>query len=102
MCALFLWINTVCPKRFALIFAISVIDGNKKMCQLESPDPADRGAMGFDAVLRRVHAPLLASLCWLALGCVLGWQDKACVERRHEQEGESVGRAKPSANEGEP
>ena len=104
MWALFLWINTVCPRKSALIFAIAVIGGNKKMSQPESLDPADSGAMGFDAVLMRVHAPILASIFWLALGCVLGWQDKACVERRHEQEseGESVGRAKPSANEGKP
>jgi hypothetical protein len=49
------------------------------MSPSESPDPADSAAMGSYAVLMRVHAPLLDSLFWLALGCVLGWQDKECV-----------------------
>ena len=44
--------------------------------------------MGFYAVLMRVHAPLLDAIFWLALGCVLGWQDKECVVRMPEQEGE--------------
>jgi len=45
MRALFLWTNTVFPKKFALIFAVAVIDGNKNMSQPESPDP-------FDMVMR--------------------------------------------------
>jgi len=51
----------------------------------EIPDPADSAAMGFYAVLMRVHAPLLDAIFWLALGCVLGWQDKECVVRMPEQ-----------------
>lgn len=49
------------------------------MLQFENPDPADSAALGFYAVLRRVHEPVLDSLFWLALGCVLGWQDKECM-----------------------
>jgi len=52
----------------------------------EIPEPPDRDAMGFYAVLRRVHEPLLASIFWLALGCVLGWPDEVCVVHRHAQE----------------
>jgi hypothetical protein len=47
------------------------------VCPAEIPEPADSGEMGFYAVLRRVHEPLLASIFWLALGCVLGWPDAA-------------------------
>ena len=49
------------------------------MAQSESPAPSDSGAIGFHAVLMRVHEPLLESIFWLALGCVLGWQDEACM-----------------------
>jgi hypothetical protein len=49
------------------------------MFQSETPDPADSEALGFYAVLRRVHEPVLESIFWLALGCVLGWQDKECI-----------------------
>ena len=58
------------------------------MAPSESPEPADSGALGFDVVLRRVHEPVLASIFWLALGCVLGWPDVVCVVQRHAQEGE--------------
>jgi hypothetical protein len=73
------------------------------MSPSESPDPADSSAMGFYTVLKRVHTPFLDALFWLALGCVLGWQDTVCVVQRHEQEGKckSGGRAKPSSPAGE-
>jgi hypothetical protein len=57
------------------------------MSPSESPAPAVSGAMGFDAVLMRVQEPVLASIFWLALGCVLGWPDSVCVLPRHAQEG---------------
>ncbi len=56
------------------------------MSQSESPAPSDSGAIGFYAVLLRVHEPLLDSIFWLALGCVLGWQDKECVVRMNEND----------------
>ena len=56
------------------------------MSQSESPDPSNHGAIGFDAVLMRVHEPLLTAIFWLALGCVLGWQDEECVTRMSEQD----------------
>jgi hypothetical protein len=62
--------------------------GSQSMCPSEIPEPADSGAMGFYAVLMRVHEPLLASIFWLALGCVLGWPTAECVVPRHAQEGE--------------
>ena len=57
------------------------------MFQSESLDPSDNGAIGFHAVLMRVYEPLLESIFWLALGCVLGWQDEECVVRKNEKEG---------------
>jgi hypothetical protein len=57
------------------------------MSQSESLDPSDSGAIGFHAVLIRVHEPLLESIFWLALGCVLGWQDEECVMRTNEKDG---------------
>jgi hypothetical protein len=39
-------------------------------------EPTDSGALGYYAVLRRVHEPLLASIFWLALGCVLWGPNK--------------------------
>jgi hypothetical protein len=72
------------------------------MSPFENPEPVDSSERGFHAVLRRVHAPCLDSLFWLALGCVLGWQDKGCVVQRHEQEGESIDRTEPSSTAGEP
>ena len=56
------------------------------MPQSERSDPSDSGAIGFDTVLMRVHEPLLTSIFWLALGCVLGWQDEECVVRMNDQE----------------
>ena len=56
------------------------------MSQSESPDSSGSGALGFYAVLMRVHEPLLESIFWLALGCVLGWQDKECVMRMNEKD----------------
>ena len=46
----------------------------------------DNGAIGFHAVLMRVHEPLLESIFWLALGCVLGWQDEKCVVHMNEKD----------------
>jgi len=57
------------------------------MSQSESPDLSDSGALGFYAVLLRTHEPLLESIFWLALGCVLGWQDEECVVRMNEKDG---------------
>jgi hypothetical protein len=37
-------------------------------------------AEGKHVVLTREDDVLLASIFWLALGCVLGWQDKVCYE----------------------
>lgn len=51
------------------------------MFQSENQDHADSEALGFYAVLRRVHEPVFESIFWLALGCVLGWQDKECIGR---------------------
>jgi hypothetical protein len=51
-------------------------------------EPTASGASGYYVVLRRVHEPLLASIFWLALGCVLGWPDEGCVVHTHAQEGE--------------
>jgi hypothetical protein len=56
------------------------------MFQSETQNPADSEALGFDAVLRRVHEPVFESLFWLALGCVLGWQDKKCIQRSNTSE----------------
>ena len=56
------------------------------MSQSESPDSSGSGAVGFYAVLMRVHEPLLESIFWLALGCVLGWQDEECVIRMNEKD----------------
>jgi len=56
------------------------------MSQSESPDSSESGALGFYTVLMRVHEPLLESIFWLALGCVLGWQDEECVMRMDEKE----------------
>jgi hypothetical protein len=56
------------------------------MSQSESPDLSDSGALGFDAVLVRTHEPVLESIFWLALGCVLGWQDEECVVRINEKD----------------
>jgi hypothetical protein len=56
------------------------------MFHSENQDPADSEALGFYAVLRRVHEPILASIFWRALGCVLGWQDKECVGCLEEEE----------------
>ena len=56
------------------------------MFQPENPSPADSEALGFYAVLRRVYEPIFASIFWLALGCVLGWQDKECIGCRKESE----------------
>jgi hypothetical protein len=46
-------------------------------------EPTDSGALGYYAVLRRVHEPLLASIVWLALGCVLWGPNKVCVVHMH-------------------
>ena len=56
------------------------------MSHSESPDSSESGALGFYAVLMRVHEPLLESIFWLALGCVLGWQDEECVMRMNEKD----------------
>ena len=64
------------------------------MCQSENPGPADSEALGFCAVLRRVYEPVFASIFWLALGCVLGWQDKECIGPIKER----IGRTKESAD----
>ena len=56
------------------------------MFHSENQDPADSEALGLYAVLRRVHEPVFESIFWLALGCVLGWQDKGCIERIHTSE----------------
>ena len=56
------------------------------MFQSETPDPADSEALGFYAVLRRVHEPVFESIFWLALGCVLGWQNKECIGCMNEAE----------------
>ena len=57
------------------------------MSQSESPDSSESGALGFYTVLMRVHEPLLESIFWLALGCVLGWQDEKCVVCMNEKDG---------------
>ncbi len=57
------------------------------MSQSESPDLSDSGSLGFYAVLLRIHEPLLESIFWLALGCVLGWQDEECIVRMNEKDG---------------
>jgi hypothetical protein len=59
------------------------------MCPAEIPEPAYSGEMGFYAVLRRIHEPLLASIFWLALGCVLGWPDEVGLTPMHAHEGSS-------------
>jgi hypothetical protein len=51
------------------------------MFQPENPDFPDSAELGFYAVLRRVQAPILESIFWLALGYALEWQGKACVGR---------------------
>ena len=56
------------------------------MFQSENPDPADSEALGFYSVLRRVHEPVFESIFWLALGCVLGWQNKECIGCINESE----------------
>jgi hypothetical protein len=61
------------------------------MPQSESQDPSDRAAIGFCAVLMRVHEPLLESIFWLALGCVLGWQDEECVVRINKKDDQCYG-----------
>jgi len=43
-------------------------------------EPTDSGARGYYAVLRRVHEPLLASIFWLALGCVLWGPNKGVCD----------------------
>ena len=45
----------------------------------ESPVSAAGSAMGFAAVLMRVHEPVFTSIFWLALGCVLVGPDAVCV-----------------------
>jgi hypothetical protein len=50
--------------------------------------PTDSGAWGYDAVLRRVYEPLLASIFWLALGCVLWGPHKGWVVPLHAEESE--------------
>jgi hypothetical protein len=55
------------------------------MSQSESSDPSDSATIGFYAVLMRVHEPLLESIFWLALGCVLGWQDEECTVRMNKK-----------------
>ena len=57
------------------------------MCQYESSELSDSGALGFYSVLMKVHEPILESIFWLALGCALGWQDKECVMRDTRREG---------------
>ena len=42
-------------------------------------EPTDSDALGYYAVLRRVHEPILASIFWLALGCVLWGPKQGCV-----------------------
>jgi hypothetical protein len=49
------------------------------MLQSENSDPTGCGTLGFYAVLRKIHEPLLESIFWLALGGALGWQDKECI-----------------------
>ena len=56
------------------------------MCQSESSELSDSGALGFYSVLMKVHEPILESIFWLALGCALGWQDKECVMRDNESD----------------
>ena len=56
------------------------------MSQSEGTAPFDSGTMGFYAVMMRVHEPLLESIFWLALGCVLGWQDEECVVRMNKKD----------------
>ena len=58
----------------------------ESMSHSESPDSSESGALGFYAVLMRVHEPLLESIFWLALGCVLGWQDEECIMRMNEKD----------------
>lgn len=55
--------------------------------------PTDSGAWGYYAVLRRVYEPLLASIFWLALGCVLWGPHKVCVVPMHAEEGEEPSRS---------
>lgn len=57
------------------------------MLQSENSDSPESGALGFYAVLTRIHEPLLESIFWLALGCALGWQDKECAVRMPESDG---------------
>ena len=59
---------------------------NQIMCQSENSEPSDSRALGFYAVLREVHEPILESILWLALGCALGWQDKECIVCHNESE----------------
>ena len=56
------------------------------MSQSEGTAPFDSGTVGFYAVMMRVHEPLLESIFWLALGCVLGWQDEECIMRMNEKD----------------
>ena len=56
------------------------------MCQYESAELSDSGALGFYSVLMKAHEPILESIFWLALGCALGWQDKECVMRDNESD----------------
>jgi len=46
----------------------------------EDPDTSDSEANGTSLVLMPRQDDLLESIFWLALGCVLGWQDKECYE----------------------
>jgi hypothetical protein len=55
--------------------------------------PTASGAWGHYAVLRRVHEPLLASIFWLALGCVLWGPHKVWVVPMHAEEGEEPSRS---------
>ena len=57
------------------------------MVQSENSDSTESGALGFYAVLTKIHEPLLESIFWLALGCALGWQDKECAVRMPESDG---------------
>ena len=68
--------GTVCAS------VLSVVEGLPPMAPSERLEPADSGALGCDAVLRRVQDPFLASIFWLALGCVLWGPDKTCMVKR--------------------
>ena len=69
------------------------------MAPSECLEPTDSGALGCDAVLRRVHEPCLASIFWLALGCVLWGPDTTCLVKRPAPESKDTRALQPHVRE---